>query len=397
MRDERLIAALGYRKFRGPTRVLVLDTGYLMVEDVIDAATDLGWHVATIQTQKEGMAQGSFISQLLRALIAERPDFIFTINHLGFDEKGVLAGLLNRYQIRIASWFVDHPLPILGGAMGNATPNTQVFCFEKTALRWLKTQGYEDPVYLPTGYNQRHFHPDRVNGDRAAALGGPLTFVGNSWWSKARESPDQQSKRAAQDILQQIQVNRNALAQGFAEALDAVKLDIPEPRARYTATQIALAEASMETRRQFAAALRPFGLTIYGDVHWDHLVPGIDRRPGLIAAGDVPALFAGSSLSANVSAEQMPTAVNQRVWEVPAVGGCLLTDAQEDAQVYFVDGEDIVLYQSFEEAADKAAFYLRHPEKRRAISERSFQKVSAAHRLTHRLEQMEKTLKSRVL
>lgn len=44
----------------------------------------------------------------------------------------------------------------------------------------------------------------------------------------------------------------------------------------------------------------------------------------------------------NNPAAQMPTALNQRVWDVPGVCGFLITDAQEDALEFFEEDVDMV-------------------------------------------------------
>ncbi|MCP4676495.1 MAG: glycosyltransferase [Deltaproteobacteria bacterium] len=395
MRDEQLKAALGYRRFTGAPRVLVFDTGYLTVSDVVDGATDLGWSVSTLETKAKGSAEGDFVANLLKALVLQKPDFVLTINHLGFDEQGILAGLLARYEIPTASWFVDHPLPIIGGANRNATPHTQVFCFERTALSWIGSQGYADPVYLPTGSNQRHFHPDRIDRARAQDLASELAFVGNSWWTKARVEPSEKMRKAARAIGRKIHVCKQTLAGDFAGMLENVDVPVNVSRARYLAAQIALAEASMETRGRFARALMPAGLRIHGDPHWARLAPGIDLRPGIDYKAGLPALFAGTFVNANVTAEQMPTAVNQRVWDVPATGAFLLTDAQEDALELFDEDSEIVVYRDFEEAADKAKYYIDHRELRDAIAARAFSKVERAHRITHRLEDLARVMQQR--
>ncbi len=395
MRDVQLKTALGYRRFTGTVRVLILDTGYITVDDLENGATDLGWNVATLNTKAKGKAESNFVADLLKSLVVHRPDFVLTVNHLGFDDQGILAKLLSRYEIPVATWFVDHPLPILGGSAGNVTSNVQVFCFERTSLPWLRGQGYDDPVYLPTGSNCRHFHPDVVNRGRAAELAGQLTFVGNSWWIKARVEPTGWVKKAAGEIHRRIDVNRRVVANGFAEQLDRLNLRVKGPRGRFAAAQVALAEASMETRRRFAGALHPMGLRVHGDPHWERLVPGIDLRPGIDYKVSLPALFAGTAVNANVTAEQMPTALNQRVWDVPATGAFLLTDAQEDALDLFTEDKDIVVYRSFDEAVDKAKYYIDHPEIREQIARRAFGAIDQNHRITHRLTQLADVMRKR--
>ena len=175
----------------------------------------------------------------------------------------------------------------------------------------------------------------------------------------------------------------------------------PQPKANKRSivvplgSQVLLAEASMKRRRGFARAMAPTGLQIFGDPYWSEMVPGIKLSPAVDYQKGLPALFAGSAVNANVTAEQMPTAVNQRVWDVPGTGAFLLTDAQEDALEFFYEDEEIVVYRRFDEAADKARYYAKESEKRQAIAKRAFEKVEAHHRVTHRLQKMVEVMRRR--
>jgi spore maturation protein CgeB len=159
--------------------------------------------------------------------------------------------------------------------------------------------------------------------------------------------------------------------------------------------KVVLAEASMKRRVQLAQALGPLGLRVHGDPHWKRLVPSVQVADVIDYHTELPALFAASDINANVTAEQMPTAVNQRVWDVPACGGFLLTDAQKDVLDHFEPGREVAVYQSPEEAADKARYYLSKPAERRAIADAGRARVDAAHRYTHRLETVYDTMRAR--
>ena len=366
-----------------------------MVRDVIDAAEDLGWPAVALPTQREGTGSGEFVGQLLTALVTHRPDFVLTINHLGFDEEGALARLLDRYEIPTASWFVDHPLGILGGAPGNVTTCCQVFCFERTALPWLARMGFQDPVFLPTASNHRYYHPSAIDRDRAEALAWPLTFAGNSWWIKARQEPADWVLEGVKALRRLHDVNRRTL-DGLEQKLDRVplpRMKSGRERARYSVAATALAEASMECRGAMARALQPLGLRVHGDPAWEKLAPGIEVHPYLDYERDLPAMFRASAVNANVTAEQMPTAVNQRVWDVPGVRSFLLTDAQEDALEFFDEDHEIVVYRDLEEAVDKARYYLEHQQARQAIAARAHEKVERAHRFTHRLRRIAQVMR----
>ncbi len=395
MNEQLLREALGYRRYTGSTRVLVLDTGYLMVRDVVDAAHDLGWHVHSLPTRKEGRGSGEFVGQLLLAAATHKPDFILTINHLGFDEAGVLARLLRKFDLPTASWFVDHPLPVLGGSPGNVSATCQVFCFERAALPWLREQGYEDPVFLPTASNRRYFHPSAVRRGRSEELAWPLTFVGNSWWTKARLEPPPWVIKGVEDLQQIHSLDRHSINQGLEESLAQLELPAGQQRACYLVAATAMAEASVERRGRLARALQPLDIRIHGDPAWQELAPGVRQGPPLDYATELPSLFAGCQVNANVTAEQMPTAVNPRVWDVPATGAFILTDAQEDALEFFEEDREVVVYRDFEEAADKARYYLDHDAEREAIAGAAHEKVERSHRFTHRLKMMAEVMRDR--
>ena len=59
------------------------------------------------------MGCAEFVEELLRAVVEFKPDFVFTVNHLGVDREGVLIDLLARLELPLASWFVDNPHLIL--------------------------------------------------------------------------------------------------------------------------------------------------------------------------------------------------------------------------------------------------------------------------------------------
>jgi spore maturation protein CgeB len=387
MDDHLLRRVLGYPRFHGPPRVLVLDTGYYVIADLVEAALELGWAARVLPTPSHGAGQESLVAELLTVLVHHRPDFVLTLNHRGFDEEGRLAGLLARYEIPLASWFVDPPLPILCGAPGNVTPFVQLFCVERTALPWLAAQGYAAPAYLPSASGRR-FHPDRIDGDLAARLAAPLTFVGQSWWGIARQEAPGPVRAAAE-----------ALVRGEAIA----DLDLPD-RGRARAAYLALAELSLRRRRELAAALMPLGLVIYGDPGWQEVIGdlgdlsgpgGIDLRRQIDWAQELPAVFLGSQVNVNRSAAGLPTAANLRVWDVPAAGGFLLTDDQEDVRASFQAGEEVAIYRDAAEAAELARYYLARPERRQAMARRAFLRVEQAHRYRHRLGRLYQIMRGR--
>lgn len=393
MQESLLKKHLGYAKFTSEPTVLILDTGYLVVRDLIDACEDLAWQVQHLPAPQKGQSSGDFVGRLLEAVARHKPDYLLTINHLGFDVEGALAQLLHRFDVCVASWFVDHPTLVLGAAEAVSVDSCQIFTFERTSLDWLEAKGFKDSVYLPTGSSGRAFRRGGIPPAMIAQLKAKLSFVGNSWWTKSRVEPSVDILKAARALARGNTIDKRFFAQGLEGRLRAIKA--PTVASRYDIVKTAIAEASMQKRRRFAEALQPLGLCVHGDPYWEQLVKGIDLRPTLDSKSELPALFVASEINCNVTAEQMPTAVNQRVWDVPAVGGFLLTDAQDDLFEFFVDEEEVVAYRSFEEAADKVRFYASKPELRQQIAARGEDKVNRFHRVTHRMATIYETMRKR--
>jgi spore maturation protein CgeB len=69
--------------------------------------------------------------------------------------------------------------------------------------------------------------------------------------------------------------------------------------------------------------------------------------------------------------EKQINGVSQRIAEVPASGGFVLTDWRRDLELTpLVEGESIVCYRSLNELREKVEYYLKHPEERQAIAEK---------------------------
>jgi spore maturation protein CgeB len=91
----------------------------------------------------------------------------------------------------------------------------------------------------------------------------------------------------------------------------------------------------------------------------------------------------------------MKGALNQRVFDVPACGGFLLTDGQDQLPELFEPGREAVCYAGPEEAGDLLRHYLAHPGERDQISQAARVRILAEHDYTHRLSSMAQALRRR--
>ncbi|MBI5189860.1 MAG: glycosyltransferase [Nitrospirae bacterium] len=82
------------------------------------------------------------------------------------------------------------------------------------------------------------------------------------------------------------------------------------------------------------------------------------------------------------------TNVTPRVFEVPASGGFLLTDANPQLGHFYDTESEMATYGSLDELKDKAAYYLANPGERAAMAEKAHRRATAEHTCDKRLEEM---------
>lgn len=398
MQESQLKQALSYRKFaQQKSKVLVFHSNYLVVDDMIEALESLGWPIFKLPTPAHGEGSSDFIRRLLSALVTFQPDYVLTVNHIGFDQKGILSALLCEYNILLASFFVDHPLPILGPIEKHKTTHTKIFTFERESIAWLKEKGFEYVAYLPSASNKNFMNPEHASRCRLTIDNINLSFAGNSWYTKARVEIPNWTINPAKLLVEKKDGIDRVLNDRFKSTLKHKKINNGSV-GLYAVAKTALAEATMRKRAAFAETFSAEGVVVFGDPYWQDLAKGVNLKSFLDYKNELPALFAKSEINLNITASQMPTAINQRVFDVPATGGFLITDAQEDAIELFKEDEEIVVYRTMEEGIDKVRYYRKHANKRRAIASRAQAMIDKWHRYTHRVEildeEMRKTFNS---
>lgn len=373
--EGRLKRALAYPRFAGrQVRVLVLDGRYHLHRECLDALERLGCEVSSVQVVPSA---GALVRDLLLALCERKPDLLLSINQIGFDEQGLIGSLLEELELPVAVWYVDSPLFILRGARFPAPRVSSVFLWERTLCAELRALGVEDVRHLPLATDPRRFAPP---AEPAPAL--PLCFVGDSMES-AREKWGKRLDRRGRVRAAEL---RARLLRG--ERLDAILAGSPPPRRDGSAWDV-LAHgtytATAEYRLGLLRAVAAEGLHLFGDDGWPRLLPGASWH-GPVAYGEAAAaLYAAAEITLNATSFQMPTAVNQRVFDVPAAGGFLLTDAREDLGELFEPGREVVVFRDAEELRELVRRYRDRPAERQAIAARARARVLAEHSYEHRL------------
>lgn len=378
-----------YPKFRSsPPRVLLITSQYFLMGEIEAACKRLGVPHRFVAILDDEIGSHEFVEQLLTAVVEFKPDFVFTINHLGVDREGVLMELLDRLKLPLASWFVDNPHLILYLYEKVVSTRAAIFTWDADNIATLRDLGFDQVHYLPLATDPHRFHPPR----QTPAPVADVAFVGNSMVLKVGHR--MRVARPPKPLL----VRYRALAAEFGEHEERsvrrfLELEHPDLVPHFEALD------TMERRLAFEAmitweATRQYRLAclqgvmglnplIAGDRGW-HITLRHDSRPWryhheLSYYADLPGFYPSVTVNFNATSKQMKGAVNQRVFDAPATGAFVLTDWRAQMDQLFEPGAEVIAYHSPDEATELAQRYLRDEPARRTVIAAARQRILAHH------------------
>lgn len=103
---------------------------------------------------------------------------------------------------------------------------------------------------------------------------------------------------------------------------------------------------------------------------------------------EMPYVFAASKINLNISVKGIQSGMPQRVLDIMASGGFLLSNYQPELAEYFECGEEMDVYTSMEDAVLKCQYYLENPDLRESIAQKGQEKVFEEHNLKDKIMYM---------
>ncbi|MBC8466158.1 glycosyltransferase family 1 protein [bacterium] len=134
-------------------------------------------------------------------------------------------------------------------------------------------------------------------------------------------------------------------------------------------------------------------MSIFGDKGWSENLPGDFLHANVDYYTELQEVYNNSRINLNQTSFQMPTAVNQRVFDVPLSGGFLITDEQEDMNTLFNTGNDCVTYDCVDEIPELVKYFQNNSPIREKITKRAAEHILRHHTYFRRLETMVTKLK----
>lgn len=376
-------------------RILVLDLGLLAQEcaDLLGAAG----HDVFLAAADDSL----FASEL------ERAEALFSINL-----HAPLLAAAARRRVPYAAWIVD---PLVNRAKlaeekDAATDFCRLFSYDREQSVLYRAMGFRRVEDLPTGaapaFCEAEPPAEEERDVPVGFVGAPLIERTNEFSAYRKQlegmiaaGKDDRGyfKRFLEiaDVCvaeQAREVTRFVVPDRFA-ALEREKgIQVISPDWTPEKWQLVLSmskEAARSHRVGLARAMARFDAAVWGPPEWTQaLVPGMtyggpaDYPDGALSA------YRRSKVNLGITRIYAGDVVANRVWDVLACGGFLLTDYRPELEKHLAVGKEVVCYHSPEEAVSLAEHYLERPEERRRIAEAGRKAVLARHTLAHRMERI---------
>ncbi len=327
-----------------------------------------------------------------------------TIKKLGIDVVittnfyPVAARVCNDNSIKYLTWSYDTPINVLPCDEMKYETN-YIFLFDKSEVKHFKEMGYGRVYHMTLAVNtdkyQQLIPDDRYKND--------IAFLGKLYRSKLPIIKDGLSKEMVQYIDGLVALQNNIYDKYVVNdyITDSIISEINRQyevigrKIHLNKSQLSYSIAEFVTYTDRITLLQLLGkrhdthLYTYdiGDTETAFLKDVTIHGP-LDYQTQMPVLFKSAKINLNCSLRAAQSAIPLRALDVMGCGAFLLSNSQPELEEWFTDGKDLALFHSYEEALDKADYYLQHDDERKRIAISGFENVKKNFRYDMKLKQM---------
>lgn len=326
-------------------------------------------------------------------------DEVFTVNlerifleqgcdiFLSFDFFPIIAKSAQRLQKRYISWIYDMPHSTLFSPAVQSE-YASVFVFDKAQYEQLRCIKPSHLYHLPLPVNTVRLNKLLGAFSGEAEYQQDISFVGSLYeknlYRQINYLPDYlkgyiDGIAEAQQKIYGYNLVMDTLTDKVTEEIEKyVQMNLDASYlvgAKQLYADMINAEITYRERKNLISALSErskFTLYTGSDVS---LIP--EAQAGGIVTYDVemPQVFRRSKINLNITLRSIISGIPLRALDIMGAGGFLLSNYQPELAEFFVDGQEVVLFESKEDMLAKAAYYLEHDEERQEIAYRGWKKV----------------------
>ncbi|MBR1930088.1 MAG: glycosyltransferase [Lachnospiraceae bacterium] len=306
----------------------------------------------------------------------------------------LLAEVAHEAGVKYIAWCYDNPLNVRQIEDTLGYPTNYVFLFDKVQYSNYKNKGFDTVYHMPLGVNSRRLSRLQITDADYEKYHAEVAFVGNFYPSKIQELLALMTDYTKGYISALMDIQSKIYGYYVIDELftDDLMQDIqthilslnPDTQLRVSKEALSFACASEITRKDrliLLSLLSSRYQTKLYSYEQNDLLKNVEHMGSLDYTRQMPKAFRCAKINLNPSLRIIQSGIPLRAFDIMGAGGFLLSNWQSELAELYVDGEDMVMYNSYEDAVAKADFYLKHEELRQQITASGCAKTLQEHSL----------------
>ncbi len=373
-------------------RILIYVWDTFNIEDIIHGFEDLGFYCDIIDNRgkvERNAKYGEMLSDFLQS--HDHYDFVFSTNYYDY-----LANACKYNDTAYLAWNYDSPWD-MGDNKSLKYDTTHVYTFDSDEAKRYIEDGYSNVHYLPLAVNTSRYDLITCSNEDYKKYSADGAFVGQLYADRLggylNSLPDYK-KGFFNGIIDYNVGNYDSYAVEGVFSRDLTEwLNEPDflnsvfegesktktpirskgqsdiiSRVNYL-TNVAI--TNKERLILVSILSKYWNFKLYsGDTH--------ETINQVICCGPVnywtemPKVFKCSKINLNVTVKCIKSGIPLRCLDIMGCGGFLLSNYQRDFEEYFIDGDNIALFSSLDEAYEKFKYYMEHETQRQKIAYKGY-------------------------
>ncbi len=370
-------------------RILYIQTNEISLLDIPRVLDEMGY---AVYRAAFGISVQQYDDKVYRQIVTSIDKFkIHCV--ITYDFVETVAQACMETGIPYIAWVYDAPQKELYTHYA-LYPCNYIVAFDKMQVQRLKDIGINHVIHMPLAVHEEKIDMVTNVGEKAKDMSqNEIAFIGQLY---KMENEKELLNRMDEKTRQQLQFNidtcymkwnkdahlHGVLSEGcvaFFSEVDGHCIGERYPymseQFYYEAAFLSRAIANRERVHILNKLAEQYDVSFYTyDKNVSQLSERVKVKPGM--PYDVLShVYRKTKINLNITLHCIETGVPQRVFDIMAAGGFVLTNYQEELEELFVPGEEIAIYHNEQELEELVAYYLTHDEEREKIARKGQEKV----------------------
>ena len=359
--------------------------GTYTYRDIAETFDEMGISYRTVSYQFEDKNEDEFfVDKFTKVLTEDSYDAVFSVNFFPLVSK-----CCHDQSVKYISWSYDNPLDVPDIEKTLGFPENYVFLFDRIQAEGYRKKGFSNVYHMPLAVNSKRLDRIKPTKKESEMYSADISFVGKMYDSMFGDYRSLMNDYCKGYIDAVVDAQSKVYGYYFIDEmltdplLDEINrhFKILEPTTEFSLSREALsyAIAAQITRNDRLMILNVLAkrakVNIYSWKMCD-MLKNVNYMGSADYYDQMPKIFKESRINLNITLKILQSGIPLRVMDILGAGGFLLTNYQPEIAENFIDGQDVVMYESVEDAIEKAIFYLNNDEKRREIARNGHDKVA---------------------